>query len=220
MSHQQAVFEDGEADQWFRRNKDSQEILQWDEDPVCQALAACELRPGRIIDWGCSAGIRLATCCRHYQADGVGIDPSGEAIAMARERYPQLDWRQHCIDVTPALAAADLAICSFVLHWVDRARLLSSLARIDSSIVVGGHLLIYDFDPPYSQRRHYHHLPDAGLSTWKHDYAATFQATGLYRCVYRRSLAYKEGRAARPDDRERSVISILERIDPGTIPEA
>ena len=44
-----------------------------------------ELRPQTLCDVGCGAGRVLDILCERYGADGVGYDPSPDAIALARE---------------------------------------------------------------------------------------------------------------------------------------
>jgi len=49
--------------------------------------------------------------------------------------------------------------------------------------MMGGYLIIGDFQPSNLARVPYHHLPDGEVYTYKQSYAATFLASGLYRAV-------------------------------------
>jgi SAM-dependent methyltransferase len=212
---QAAIFAQGEADGWWQRNRAHLQAYRLDTDFLASSLLACDVQPTSIIDWGCAGGDRLSTLCQHYQADGIGIDPSSKAIAAASERDPAQRWLVGTVETAPAdLPAADLAICCFVLHWLDRSRLLHNLARIDQHLRLGGHLVLADFHVPYAQKRRYHHLETESVYTWKNDYPAMFLATGLYRLLRQDLFAYPDFRPARPEDSDRAFCCILERIDP------
>src|SRR4051794_35829240 len=52
------------------------------------AIAALELAPGaRVLETGCGAGaVLLRILEAHADATGVGVDPDGSALRLARER--------------------------------------------------------------------------------------------------------------------------------------
>jgi SAM-dependent methyltransferase len=61
-----------------------------------------------VIDVGCGTGANIAALADHYAC--VGIDASAEAIHLARERFPQVQFRQ-------GSAPEDLG------DWMDQAKL-------------------------------------------------------------------------------------------------
>lgn len=136
-----------------------------------------------VVELGCSNGYRLAklrgilrTDCRF-----VGTDASLEAVRDGRERYPWIEFHRALLSNIPLEEAFDLVIVHFVLHWVDRRTLARSISEIDRVTRDGGVLVLGDFLPDYPQRRAYHHLPEAGVFTYKQDYARIFEALGTYR---------------------------------------
>lgn len=57
-------------------------------------FAACLPRRGRLLDLGCGAGEPIA---RWFMAEGfvvTGVDFADAMLAIARERWPEGDWRQ------------------------------------------------------------------------------------------------------------------------------
>ncbi len=53
---QEQVFLDGEGDAWLKRNR---EKLPVKNDPVLKTLAACKIRPNKVLEIGCADGWRL-----------------------------------------------------------------------------------------------------------------------------------------------------------------
>lgn len=217
---QEDVFSAGEGDAWLARNRAHLEAYDLEGDPVARAIQAAGLTPRSIADLGCSLGTRLSALCARHGARGVGVEPSASAVAAARARDGDRTWLEGTLDRHPPLPGApfDLVVVSFVLHWVDRRRLLASLAAVDAAVAEGGCLLIADFLPDFPQRRSYHHLPDAGVFTFKNDYPAMLLATGLYRPLLRQVFDYPDWSPARPGGEVRAQVAVLERIRPEAIP--
>ncbi len=219
MSETQATtFAGGEGDAWYTRNRSHLSAYEVEVDPVARAIAATGLKPRSILDLGCSSGTRLAALCRRYTATGTGVEPSAAAISEARIRDPQLTWHVGTLDAHPQLSTTfDVVIVSFVLHWVDRRRLLTSLAAIDACVADGGCLVISDFLPEHPLRREYHHLAGQGVFTYKNDYPAMLLSTGLYRPLLRQSLDYPGFAAAVPGSTDRAHVAVLERLPASAI---
>jgi SAM-dependent methyltransferase len=217
---QAQVFSAGEGDAWLARNRAHLQGYDLAADPVAAAVAECGLQPRRILDYGCSLGTRLSALCATYGANGAGVEPSAQAIAAATARDPDRTWVVGTLDAHPPLQGTfDLVILSFVLHWVDRRLLLASLANLDRHVADGGCIVLADFLPDHPQRREYHHLAGQGVFTYKNDYPAMLAATGVYRLLLRRTLAYPGFTPARPGPGDRAVVAVLERITPDLIPQ-
>jgi hypothetical protein len=119
------------------------------------------------------------------------------------------------MDLHPPLRFArfDLILACFVLHWVDRRRLLASLASLDTHLADGGCLVITDFFAPQPSSRPYHHLPGKGINTYKADYPAMLVATGLYRLVQHEVRRYPDsGKILFGGIEERLQGAVLERL--------
>ena len=175
---QDVIFQNGEGDQWYERNKVK---LVPKDDFVCRMIESIGVHPHRIVEVDCSNGYRLEYLRQKYHAACYGYDISKEAIEAGREAFPQIHLEQKPLHEILSNVTFDLVICNFVLHWVDRSRLVSSMDRIDALVCGGGTLVLGDFSPDYQQKRKYHHLPNEEVYTYKQDYAVFFKATGLYR---------------------------------------
>lgn len=181
---QDDLFFRGEGDSWFQRNRASLEpegIMDWPAHLVGMMAGKQDIR--RVIELGCSNGYRLAKLRGILPADCrfVGTDASREAVRDGRERYPWVEFHHALLSEIPVGDAFDLVIVHFVLHWVDRRTLARSVSEIDRLTRDGGILVLGDFLPDYPQRRVYHHLPEAGVYTYKQDYARIFEALGTYK---------------------------------------
>jgi SAM-dependent methyltransferase len=96
------------------------------------------LPPGaRVLDAGCGSGRTLDDLERYGRVSG--LDLSAEAVAVARERHP--DVRQGRVEAIPFDDGSfDLVTCLDVLeHTLDDRRTLAELRRVTRP---GGHLLL------------------------------------------------------------------------------
>jgi len=187
---QDNIFLNGEGDRWFERNENklgAPEMVA--EDWPLILIARHGLCPQSVVtEVGCANGWRLDWIREVYGARCYGIDASRQAIEDGRQRFPSVDyltigaisdlrvWR----DSIWCNHMADLVICHYVLHWIDRGSLLQSISEIDRILSPGGYLLLGDFLPDRPTKVRYHHRQDVELWTYKQDYAATFLATGGY----------------------------------------
>lgn len=181
---QTRVFIEGEGDRWFERNRHALLQADWTIDAPLRLLDAHALQPAHVLEVGAANGYRLAALRARFGCEACGIDASAAAVADGMARFPGVHLQTAPSHSIPfADSAFDLVIANFVLHWVDRALLLRTLAEIDRVLVDGGHLLIGDFLPDEPTRRPYHHLPGRDVYTYKQDYAAAFLATHCYESV-------------------------------------
>jgi len=81
--------------------------------------------------------------------------PSAAAIRDGRRRYPKVGFYRGLSQRLPAAvrrSCYDLVILNFVLHWVDRADLLTAAAQADAVVKDGGYLIIGDFLPTFGRQ--------------------------------------------------------------------
>lgn len=189
------VWQDSEADAWFRRNAEI--LARWspDSDPVIRMIRRYGLTPRSALEVGASSGFRvahLAETARDSQGEEsveasafVGVDPSAEAVLEGTRKYPRIEMLKGVAHRLPVEREFQVVLVNYVFSWIPRNRLLQSVAEIDRCLLDGGYLLLGDFSPPVPTRVGYHHLPEEGIHTWKQDYGALFQATGIYRLLGR-----------------------------------
>jgi SAM-dependent methyltransferase len=200
--HQHDAFVRGEADAWFRRNRAA---LTVESDLVLQLLDRCGLDgTAEVLEVGAANGYRLAALHRRHGCGVTAVEPSPSALADGRAQFPEIRYLQGVAHHLPDLEDGrfDLILVHFVMHWVDRAMLLRSVAEIDRVLKDGGHLVVGDFWPETPQRVKYHHLPNADVWTYKQDYPQLWLASNLYEEVA--SLTFDHGTRA-----------VSDTVDPG-----
>lgn len=215
---QDQIFLTNEGDAWYRRNAAA--LTAADRPDAILGMVA-----GLASDWrtsmasvcevGCASGWRLPRLARHLP--GVkrlaGFDASAAAIAEGRRLWPELHLEVGLAHSPPFSGIFDLVVVSFVLHWVDRNNLATTIAAIDRLVSPGGCLVIADFLPARPMRRIYHHRRDVALFTYKQDYAAAFLGLGLYRELARTTYPHEHGgRGSAPcADQDRAACVILHK---------
>lgn len=129
-------------------------------------------RSAKIIDVGCGTGGNIGSLAAEY--DSIGIDPSAEAIAYARERYPQT--RFICgrapEDLGGEAARADVMLLTDVLEHIEDDR--GFLSALVHSMRPGALLLITvpaepslwnEHDVTFGHFRRY--VPDTLRQAWQ-----------------------------------------------------
>lgn len=190
------IFSAGEGDRWFERNRHMLAEADWATDGPLRLIEMYGLHPASVFEMGAANGYRLAALQRRFGCSATGIDASTAAVAAGTARFPAVHLACGRGDAVPFDQQFDLVIANFVLHWVDRARLMRTLAELDRLVADGGYLVIGDFLPDQPARRPYHHLPGAGVYTYKQDYAAPFLATRCYEAIAMHTGSHTPGVAA------------------------
>lgn len=93
-----------------------------------------------VIDVGCGTGANIAALAKDYRC--IGLDPSANAVALARERYPSVRFihGRAPADIADDAAGASMFLLMDVLeHVSDDFLLLSSVLAASSP---GAHVLI------------------------------------------------------------------------------
>ncbi len=177
------VFIRSEADRYFERNKSALTSADWSLDLPLRLIDLYKLQPRSVVEVGAANGFRVATIAERFGARVVAVEPSAQAIADGKRRFPDVQFIQSLANEIPLQERFDLAIVNFVLHWVARDTLLKSVAEIDRLVVDGGFLIVGDFAATNQLRVKYHHLPNQEVYTYKQNYAAVFLASGIYHMV-------------------------------------
>lgn len=199
MQRQDEVFLH-EGSEWYRRN---QRVLEsYTEDRIVNFVIQKNLAQKAILDLGASNGWRLRMLAPHTQAELFGIEPGEEAVKAAESLKPRaIVTRGVSHDLSQfADQSIDLVIISFVLHWVDRAQLLKTVAEVDRILANGGYIIIQDFDPGFAAKTNYHHLPEASMFTYKQAYWDIFKSSQLYHIIHQESFAHNQDLPLTPDN--------------------
>ena len=147
---QKKIFTEGEGDAWFNRNLNHiQSIEQVIKSPDVRysldTLTPFSARINRVLEIGCSNGIKLEAICQHLNAVGVGVEPSPVAVKNGNDRNKLADTTLlvGTGDKLPSLctdASFDLVYFAFCLYLFDRNTLIQSLSEADRVLKPGGKL--------------------------------------------------------------------------------
>lgn len=191
ITTQKEAFEAYEADNWYLRNKDTTYVAE--KDVVMTVLREYSASPASVLEIGCSTGYRLNAISSSFPGVRVsGIEPSEKAVAIGREKYPQINFVNGTEDDMSAFGSAsfDLVIVGFVLYVVDRHLLFKAVAETDRVLKDRGILMILDFFSEKAVRNPYHHITDIEAYAFKQNYDEIFTASKLYHLLDKRSMSH------------------------------
>jgi len=208
------VFVQEEGDAWFKRNagklRATGQAMQSEEvQYILKTLAPFASRMKRVLEIGCSNGLKLEALCDQFNAAGVGVDPSSAAVQAGNMREKTAELTLHVGTSDKLLCESrsfDLVHFAFCLYLVDRNALMQSLAEADRVLKPGGFLVITDFDPSVGHKRPYSHYE--GLFSYKQDYAAFYTNSALYHLVGKHSYSHNGSSFDESPD-ERVATSVL-----------
>lgn len=182
-SKQKEAFVAYEADAWFERNRDYLMNYVPAEDKVVQLMEKYDLKPGSLLEIGCSAGYRLHGIRQLYKECRVfGIDPSEKAIAFGKESFNDLFLHVGTADNLSMYqdASMDVVIVGFVFYVIDRNIVFKVVSEIDRVLKDGGLLVIVDFFSETSLKNQYQHIRDFSAYSFKQNYDEIFTSSKLY----------------------------------------
>jgi ubiquinone/menaquinone biosynthesis C-methylase UbiE len=111
----------------------------------------------KVLDVGCGTGDLTMAAKERAGSSGqvMGIDPSPEMIAVARQKAEAkgraIDYRIGVIEALPfAENSFDVVLSSFMMHHLPDHLKTEGLTEIQRVLRPNGHLLIVDFRPPDS----------------------------------------------------------------------
>jgi len=179
---QEEQFVKGEADAWFERNREAMKVRDSStSDPILRAMENYDIAPERALEIGASNGYRMHALHVWRGCKVAAIEPSAKAVEDGRKSFPEVDFSIGTACPLPyGNAEFDCVIVCGVFCWVDRSKILQAVSEADRVLADGGHLIIGDFSPLHPQRVLYHHQPDAGIYTYKMNYADIFLASRIY----------------------------------------
>ena len=175
-------FENGEANQWFKRNKNRDlKVTKKLAILLTEWLYPFKEELSSILEIGCGSGLFLKQISQTLNAIGYGIDPSTEAIDYIKHSYPDLKVKVGYGDDVPLNDKFDLVHLGFFLCYVDRQDYLKCVSEVDRLLKSGGFLSIIDFDTPSPYSNSYSHKK--GVIVHKHSNSNVFVASGLYTVI-------------------------------------
>ena len=146
------AFDRFEADGWAQRVAGYDRLLATVTSQVVAALLdAAGVGPGlRALDLASGPG-HVAAACAVRGATVVGIDVTHEMVALARERHPEVTFRQADMQALPFEdASMDAVVGNFAILHVGRPeRAAAEAARV---LALGGSLALSTWDVPERTR--------------------------------------------------------------------
>lgn len=136
MSDLQAVYERN------ARSHDARRSRALFEEPWLQRFARALPRGGRVLDLGCGSGRPMAEWLMDRGYRVTGLDFSEAMLTLARDRFPQGDWRSgdmRSLDL-PLRFDGILAWDSFFHLTPDEQR--ATLPRLARHLLPGGVLMV------------------------------------------------------------------------------
>lgn len=197
-SLQRDIFLDGEADQWFERNKVALESNR--RDPVADVLSVVGVHPRRVLEIGCANGWRLNRLKQLFNAECIGIDPSSKAVEQGLKEFPGVNLSVGAADRIPfGPQEFDLVIFGFCFYLIDPILHFQCVAEADRVLADGGMLVISDFLTPFPYHNNYSHLE--GVRSHKLEFSRYFLAHPAYNLIHR-TLNHSQSELMNPDRRE------------------
>lgn len=217
---QKTVFASGEGDAWFSRNaahlKNIDQAMQSEDVRyICEALNPLRDGINRVLEIGCSNGIKLEAICHHFGAVGYGLEPSALAVQAgnAREKLSEITLSVGAGDDLPYESAQfDLVYFAFCLYLFDRETLIESLSEANRVLKPGGFLVITDFDPGGRYKRGYSHRD--GVMSYKQDYSGFFVQSGLYYMAGKKCFSHRRTYFDDLPDERVSTTLLFKEVDP------
>lgn len=225
---QNDIFKNGEADQWYARNKADidRQMASDNDDPRDIRLLNDWLQPVRndirkILEIGCSNGKKLQALCQKLSASGEGIEPSSQAVAdgNARMQGTPANLTYGTAEALPfGSGSFDLVYFGFCLYLMDRRTLIRALSEADRVLRAGGFLAITDFDPGVMHKRPYTHRE--GVFSYKQDYSKFYTESGLYYMVSKAAFSHRQAFFDPVADERVSLTLLYKEMDAYPLKEA
>ncbi len=209
MSKQKEIFQSFEGNNWFNRNKSSYEKIKDDKDLIIEIFKEIEINPKKILEVGCSNGIRLDKFYKVFGAECYGLDPSATAIEDGKEAFLNINLQVGTADNLPfADNSFDVIVFGFCLYLCDRNDLFKIAMEANRCLSDNGFLAILDFYPPFPYKNTYTHTE--GVFSYKMDYSKMFSWNPAYNEVYK-SVFSHYGFSKRNIPNEKVAITILNK---------
>jgi ubiquinone/menaquinone biosynthesis C-methylase UbiE len=209
MSKQKEIFQAFEGNNWFNRNKSSYEKTKSDKDLIIEIFKEIEINPKKILEIGCSNGMRLDKFHQVFGAECHGLDPSATAIENGKETFLNINLQVGTADNLPfADNSFDVIVFGFCLYLCDRNDLFKIAMEANRCLADNGFLAILDFYPPFPYKNIYTHAE--GVFSYKMDYSKMFSWNPAYNEIHK-SVFSHYGFSKRNIPNEKVAITILNK---------
>jgi trans-aconitate 2-methyltransferase len=154
-------------------------------NPLAERFIAAFLRgsPRVALDLGCGPGFTTDMLARACRAQTVcGMDNSPAFLDMARKKYPQHQFIQHDVTVTPFPVRADVAYVRFLLsHLADPAAVVN---RWLGELAPGGLLFIEELEDIHTTVAVFRQYLDGNVALLRQQGAELFVGRTISQATY------------------------------------
>lgn len=217
MATQKEIFEAGEGNQWFYRNKKSSLFLAENDGKIIDLIQSLEVSFQKVLEIGCSNGHLIEKIRRNFDVDCYGIDPSSEAIEDGINRFPKISLQTGTADrLLFDSQSFDMIIFGFCLYLCDRKDLFKIAYEADRCLKNEGTLIIKDFYPSFPYKNRYSHHEK--IFSYKMDYSLMFKWNPAYAEVLKSVFSHRGSVTTDAPD-EKVAIIILRKNEQYAYPE-
>jgi ubiquinone/menaquinone biosynthesis C-methylase UbiE len=102
----------------------------------------------RLLDVGCGTGVHANLLSKHYQVEGLDINP--KMLAVARKNYPKIKFQQGDMANFGLKSKFDIIVCLFsaIGHVKTKVRLQKTIKNMAQHLLPGGVLLVEPWFTP------------------------------------------------------------------------
>ena len=102
----------------------------------------------RLLDVGCGTGIHANLLSKHYQIEGLDIDP--KMLSVARKNYPKILFQQGDMVNFKLKSKFDIIVCLFsaIGYVKTKSRLQRTIKNMSQHLLPGGVLLVEPWFTP------------------------------------------------------------------------
>ena len=183
MTKNKNLFNEKDANNWFRRNIKNLESMG--SDPIIEMLINW-LEPFKselssALEIGCGSGHRINQLSNSLKLKCFGLEPSSDAIKYIKDNFSSLIVKKGYGHDVPYKEPFDLVHLGFFLYLVDRELYLRCISEADRLVKPGKFLSIIDFETPFPYANKYLHKGE--IYSHKVNNAEVFVSSGLYSVV-------------------------------------
>lgn len=192
---QKKIFLNGEADNWFIRNKKSikkNNILKnkMVTNVIKQLIDKQNLPKNNFLEVGCANGEFLLNLKKKIKSCKVfGLDPSQKGIKELKQK--KVDCHVGTADNIPFKKNTfDIIFFNFCLYLCDQSDYKKIYQSADKVLKKDGFIIIYDFFSKKMKKIPYKH--DKRLFSIKRDFRKIFNKDKKYECIYHKIFNYSK----------------------------
>ena len=102
----------------------------------------------RLLDVGCGTGLHANLLSKHYQVEGLDIDP--KMLSVAQRNYPKIRFQQGDMVNFKLSRKFDIIVCLFsaIGHVKTKSRLQKTIKNMSQHLLPGGVLLVEPWFTP------------------------------------------------------------------------